>query len=178
MTLRYAWLFAFVLATAAAQPAAAQGFGPPPGAAQGFGAPPGAQQEPPCMKDFMPLRTEAEKRAKAVQAAGGKASPQQACELLTRFVEAEAKVVAFAEREGAWCGIPTPAIANMKENHGKSQAVRKRVCDVAANGGGGAAKPRGPSFSDALGTTRVPDANSIRGGAGTFDTLTGNALKR
>jgi hypothetical protein len=174
MTLRHAWLLTFALAAAAAQPAFAQGFGPPAGGAGG------AQQEPPCMKDFMPLRSEAEKRAKAVQAAGKQASPQQACELIGRFVEAEAKVVAFAEREGAWCGIPPQAVATMKENHGKSQAVRKRVCQVAANGGGAVAAPRGPSFSDALGTTRVPDANTVRSGtgAGTFDTMTGNALKR
>ena len=67
----------------------------------------------------------------------------------------------------------------MKENHGKSQAVKQRVCQVAASGGGAPAAPRGPSFSDALGTTRVPDANNVKsGGAGTFDTMTGNALKR
>jgi hypothetical protein len=41
------------------------------------------------------------------------------------------------------------------------------------------AAPRGPSFSDALGTgARLPDSNSVRSGRGTFDTLTGNALAR
>jgi hypothetical protein len=128
------------------------------------------------MNDFLPLRQEAEKRAQVVQEAGKrKAPPQEICPLLTRFVEAEAKVVAFVVKENVWCGIPPQAVEGMKKNHAQSQAIKKKVCAVAA---APQAAPRGPSFSDALGTTRVPDASNVRSGRGTFDTLTGNALAR
>ena len=35
---------------------------------------------------------------------------------------------------------------------------------------------RGPSLSDVLGGSAVPDANNIKTGRGTFDTLTGTPL--
>lgn len=186
MTLHRAWVLAFALTAAAAGPAAAQGFGPPqaggPGAA---GAAPGAQQIPECAKPFIAHRQEVEKHAKvlqAIQKSGQKPTPQQACDLLSKYVEADSKAIAIAEKEGTWCGFAPQMIKMMKDNHSKAAATRKQACQVAASGGGlggGGPAPRGPSFSDALGTTRVPDANNVRsGGGGTFDTLSGNALKR
>lgn len=163
MTPRRAWLVAIALTAASAIEAAGQGM-------------PFPAQEPPCMKDFMPLRQEAEKRAAAVhEASKRKAPPQEACQLLSRFVEAEAKVVKFVEKEGAWCGIPDQAVKGMKDNHAQSQKIRSNVCAAAA---ARPAAPKGPSFSETLGTTRVPDASTAAKGRGTFDTLTGNALAR
>ena len=129
------------------------------------------------MKDFVPLRTEAENRGKAVQEAGKrKAPPQETCPLLTRFVEAEGKVVAFMKREGMWCGIPAQVIQSAETSHARSQEIKKKVCAVAA---APQAAPRGPTFSDALGTTRVPSSNNVGSGRGTaFDTLSGNVLAR
>jgi hypothetical protein len=179
MTLRHAWLFALALSAAAAGPAAAQGFGPPPGGAPGA---PGAEQVPECAKPFIAVRQEVEKHGKALQSlqkSGRKPTPQQACDLLSKYVEADAKAIAIAEKEGTWCGFAPQLVKAMKDSHGKAAATRKQACQVAASGGGGpAAAPRGPSFSEALGTTRVPDANSVRSGPGTFNTMTGNALKR
>ena len=67
-------------------------------------APP--QQEPPCVQEFMKLRTEAEKKATAIRAAGErKAPPREACQLFTGFVAAQTKMLKYAETNGVWCGI-------------------------------------------------------------------------
>jgi hypothetical protein len=63
----------------------------------------------------------------------------------------------------------------MKTNHSQTLRVRGQVCAAAA----APPKPRGPSLSEALGTTTVPSASTTRTGRGTFDTLTGgNPLER
>jgi hypothetical protein len=157
---------ACLLALTGAWPAAAQ-FGPP-------GAPGGGQM-PPCFNEFMPLRQEAEKRAAAVRDAGAKQkmTPQQACQLIGRFSEAEAKVVKYAVTNGATCGIPADAIKQMKTNHQHTTEIQKRACDAAA----APPRPTGPTLSDALNSvTKVPTQEDVKPGRGTFDTLTGNAL--
>jgi hypothetical protein len=160
MTLRRSLLPAIALAIAAMTGASAQM------------APAG---KPPCWDDFSPLRDEAQKRANAVRVAQErKASLPEACQLITRFIEAEARVVKFAQDNGVWCGIPAEALKQMKDSHGKSNELRKRVCGAAA----APPRPAGPSLSDSLGTTRVPDASKAKTGTGTFDTLTGSALAR
>lgn len=153
-----------------AWPAAAQ-FMPPgaPGA-------PGGGGMPPCFNEFMPLRQEAEKRATAVRDAGAKhATPQQACDLIGRFSDAEAKVVKFVQTNGASCGIPAEAVKQMKTNHEHTLELHKRVCTAAAN----PPRPAGPTLSDALNSVaKVPTKEDAKPGRGTFDTLTGNALER
>jgi hypothetical protein len=156
-------------------PAAAQGFQPVP--SQGFGPPPQAQQqqEPPCFNDFKKLRDEAEKRGKAVAAAGKhKVSPQVACKLFNALMAAEAKFIKFTEDNGKWCGIPPEVPKKLGAEHAKIKDVRDRVCNLAAQG----PVQRGPSLSDALGTSRSPDSSNVRTGhgGGTFDTLTGSPL--
>jgi hypothetical protein len=139
-----------------------------------FAQAPPQQAEPPCFSEFMPLRTEAEKRAQAIQAASKrKAPPEEVCGLFKRFYEAEAKLVNYAVANGTWCGIPEPAVKQMKANHAKTAQIRNRVCSAQAG-----ARPRAPSLGDALGTTVVPDASTTRTGRGTYDTLTGNPLQR
>jgi hypothetical protein len=85
--------------------------------------------KPPCFDDFAALRDEAQKRADAVRAAQArKASLPEACQLITRFTEVEAKVVEFAENNGAWCGISSDLVTTMRNAHAKSIELRKRVC--------------------------------------------------
>jgi hypothetical protein len=153
------------------------GFSPPPG--QGFSSPAAApQQEPPCIKEFMVLRAETEKRGKAIQAAGKrKVPPQEACRLFNSLMTAEVKFIKFIDKNEKSCGIPPQVPAQIKEGHAKVQQIRDRVCQIAA---AGPARPAGPSLSDALGTTRLPDSSNIKAGkgGGTFDTLTGSPLQR
>lgn len=146
-----------------------------PAFAQMPGAPMGGQQQPPCFNDFMPLRQDAEKKAAAVRAAHDKkATPQEACRLIGLFSEAEAKVVNFVEKNGAWCGIPDQVAQGMKANHEHTVQLQKQVCTMAAN----PPRPAGPSLSDALDPSSTAAPTPIKPGRGTFDTLTGNALAR
>lgn len=136
----------------------------------------GQQQTPPCVEEFIKLRKEVEKRGSAIQTAGQrkqKPSPKEACGLFNAFTSAEATMIKYATTNAASCGIPAQILDTMKQGHVKSQEIRTRVCQVAANGPPRAAAP--PSLSDAL-SAPAPDASNIKTGRGTFDTLTGNPL--
>jgi membrane-bound lytic murein transglycosylase B len=136
------------------------------------------QQMPPCMKDFAPLRAEAEKRGLAVKAATSqkdKAPREEVCALLKRYSEAESRIVKFIKANAVSCGIPPEAGTQMKANHDRTLKTVSQVCAVAA----GPARPTGPGLSEALGTTRsgsVLDPTAPQ--SGTLDTLTGNVLSR
>ena len=153
------------------------GFGSPP-AGGGFGPPQqGGANAQMCAQTFAPLRKEAESRATAIKTASDRKAPrEELCEVFKAYVAAEAKVVKFVSENQANCGIPAEAVKVMKTNHGKSTNVRNQVCNAAR---AGAPAPRAPSLSDALGTSRLPDASAATTSKGTtFDTLTGNPLAR
>lgn len=142
----------------------------------GFGGPQ-AGQEPPCMADFVKLRSETERRGKAVKAASDRqVPPGDACKLLTNFVEADRRMLRFVEANSASCGIPPEIGKSMRTNHASAEQVRKNVCAAAQAQQRG---PQGPSFSDVLGAPSLPDASATnRAGGSTFDTLNGNVLAR
>jgi hypothetical protein len=155
--------FASALPVAAVLPAAAQ-FQPSP-----------QREPPPCIKEFLRLRGDAEKKAAAIKAAGErKAPPQIACKLFNSFSAAEAKMLNYATKNSVWCGIPEQILGTMKQAHGRTTAMRTKICQIAA---AGPPRPAGPSLSDALGGT-IPDSSNIKTGHGTFDTLTGSPLDR
>ena len=160
MNVRRAMFVAALTLTGAAGPALAQGV---PG------------QEPPCFKEFTRLREVAQSKAKLIEAAGRrkqKPSPQEACKLFTAFLAAESKLINYAIANETWCGIPAQAVESMKKGHAQTSSTRTRICKIAA---AGPPRPRGPTLSDAL-SGPVPDANNIKTGRGTFDTLTGSPL--
>ena len=139
--------------------------------------PPQQQQLPPCVKEFTPLKAEAEKRGLAVKAATEKkekASREEICALIKRYSEAEAHLVKFIKDNSAKCGIPPEAAAQMKANHGRTMKTVNAICSSA----GGPAKPTGPGLSEALGTTRSGTLDPLAPNNGTLDTLTGNVLSR
>jgi hypothetical protein len=149
-------------------PAAAQ-FQPPQQA-------PAAGQEPPCMKEFARLRDDARKKAGFIEAAGkreSKPTAQEACKLFTNFSAAENKLIKYAAENSVWCGIPQQVIDSMKSQQAKTIQVKAQACKAAA----APQRPRGPTLSDALGAP-VPNANNVKPGRGTFDTLTGSPLTR
>ena len=153
-----------------------------PGGSPGMmpGGFPGGQaptQAPPCMAEFTPLRTETEKRAATLKAAAGKhASPQEICQLFTRFIEAELRVVKLMEKNAATCGIPAQVVSVSKGNHTRTIETKDKVC-AAATGAANEAR-RGPGLGDALGVRAFPTPDSTSTGAGTLDSLSGNPLKR
>jgi hypothetical protein len=127
------------------------------------GAPPPQQQEPPCFKDFVPLRTDAQ------------AEREEICNLIKIFSVAEAKVVKFVEKNQQFCGVPAEAVAQMKANHQRTVASTNQVCSAGPTAG----RPSGPGLSEALGVSRAPTApDSLAPRSGTMDTLTGNVLQR
>jgi hypothetical protein len=156
--------------------------GAPPVGGGGFGAPPQQQAGPPpgaeeCQTGFMPLRADAEAKAKLIQAAGKrKAPPQEACKLIGNFAQAETKMIKFVETHAQKCGIPANVAEQMKKGHANTSQLQQRICAAAAQGPAG---PAGPSLSEVLGSAALPEAKpSSRRGGSTFDTLNGNVLTR
>ena len=143
-------------------------------------APPSQAGGPPddCMKKFLPLREEAEKRGKAIKAAGErKAGPEEACKLIGNFGQAEIKMIKFVETNAARCGIPAQVADQMKSGHKNTENMQRKVCaaaqQVQQRG------PTGPSLSEVLGSSAAaPEATAVRKGGSTFDTLNGNVLTR
>lgn len=139
------------------------------------------QQAPPCANDIMPLRDETQKRAMAVKAASERKAPRpEVCKLISSFAQAEAQFAKYLVDNQTWCQIPDQALAQIKTNHQRTLDMRGKACASGPVGEAPAAKPAGPSLSDALGTSRTPvpgpAAPTNRGGP--FDTMTGNVLQR
>jgi hypothetical protein len=147
---------------------------PPPGAGAGDGA------ADACMKNFVPLREDAEKRGKAIKAASDRhASPDEACKLIGNYSQAEVKMIKYVDANAAKCGIP-PQISNqLKDGHKNTEALLKKVCNVAQQAAAQPRGPAGPSLSDVLGSSAsLPEATPTKKGGSTFDTLNGNVLTR
>lgn len=159
------------------------GFSSPAAGGGGFGAPQQQSGPPPgasdCQNGFVTLKTEAEARAKAIQAAGKrKAPPQEACKLIGAFSQSELKMIKFVETNAVKCQIPPQAAEQMKKGHAGTEQLLSKVCAAAANGGGQQG-PAAPSLSEALGSASLPEAKATkRSGGSTFDTLNGNVLAR
>jgi hypothetical protein len=166
-----------------AAPASFPTNGAPPVGGAGFGgapAPPsmgGAADE--CMKGFLPLRQEAEKRGKLIKAASDRhATPDEACKLISNFGVAEVKMLKYVETHVAQCGIPPQVLDQLKTGHKNTENMQQKVCAVAQQAATQQKGPSGPSLSEVLGSsTALPEANNTKKGS-TFDTLNGNVLAR
>ena len=130
------------------------------------------------MKNFVPLREEAEKRGKMIKAASDrKAPPDEACKLIGSFGQAELKMIKYIETNAAKCGIPPQIADQLKNGHKNTEKMQKQVCAVAAQAQ--TRGPAGPSLSEVLGSSAaLPEAQPTKKGGSTFDTLNGNVLSR
>jgi hypothetical protein len=156
------------------------------GAAPTGGMPTGGGMAPPqaggaadaCMKGFVPLREEAEKRGKMIKAASDrKATPDEACKLIKNFGQAEIKMIKYVETNAAKCGIPSQIADQLKNGHKNTEKMQNQVCAVAAQVQ--SRGPAGPSLSEVLGSSAaMPEAQTVKKGGSTFDTLNGNVLQR
>ena len=85
-----------------------------------------------CMKAFLPLREEAEKRGKLIQAAGARhAPPDEACKLIRNFGQAELKMIKYVETNSAKCGIPPQIAERLRTGHRNTDKIQKQVCTMA-----------------------------------------------
>jgi hypothetical protein len=132
-----------------------------------------------CMKGFVPLREEAEKRGKLIKAASDRhAPPDEACKLIGNFGQAELKMIKYVESHAAKCGIPPQVSDQLKQGHKNTDNMQQKVCaaaqQVQQRG------PAGPSLSEVLGSSAaLPEATATaKKGGSTFDTLNGNVLTR
>jgi hypothetical protein len=148
---------------------------------QPMGAPPpgpgAAGPSEACMKGFMPLREEAEKRGKLIKAASERhAAPDEACKLIENYSHAELKMMEYVKLNQAKCGIPPQISEQMKKGHVGTEAMMKKVCGMAQAQKSG---PAGPSLSEVLGSSAaLPEVTPTKKGGSTFDTLNGNVLAR
>jgi hypothetical protein len=154
----------------------------PVGGFGGGGAPAGPSMsggEAECMKNFMPLREEAEKRGKLIKAASDRhAPPDEACKLISNFGTAETKMLKYVETHMTQCGIPPQVLDQLKNGHKNSENMQQKICAVAQQAAQAPKGPVGPSLSEVLGSsTALPEANNTKKGS-TFDTLNGNVLAR
>jgi hypothetical protein len=153
----------------------------PLGGAGAFSAAPPTQAGPgeDCMKAFVPLREEAEKRGKLIKAASDRhATPDEACKLFRNYNQAELKMLKFIEANAAKCGIPPQVSEQMRASHKNTDATQTKVCNVAQQMQNQPRGPAGPSLSEVLGSGSAPEANAGKKGGSTFDTLNGNVLTR
>ena len=146
----------------------------------GFSAPPpqASGSADACMKEFVPLRAEAERRGKLIKAASDrKAPPDEACKLIKNFGQAEVKMIAYVQNNAAKCGIPPQIAEQLKTGHKNTEKMQNQVCSVAQQAQ--ARGPAGPSLSEVLGSSAaLPEAQPVKKGGSTFDTLNGNVLAR
>jgi hypothetical protein len=145
---------------------------PPPGPGAGAGGPSEA-----CMKGFMPLREEAEKRGKVIKAAMERKAPaEETCKLIEHYSQAELKMMNYVKLNQTKCNIPQQISEQMKKGHEGTEATLKK-CNAAAQAQ--ARGPAGPSLSEVLGSSAaLPEATATKKGGSTFDTLNGNVLAR
>src|SRR5437899_866766 len=157
-----------------------QGAAPITGSAFERGPAPPSQAGPSdeCMKGFVPLREDAEKRGKLIKAASERhAPPDEACKLIGNFGQAEIKMIKYVETNSAKCGIPPQIADQLKTGHKNTEKMQEQVCNVAQQQQQRA--PAGPSLSEVLGSSAaLPEANAVKKGGSTFDTLNGNVLTR
>jgi hypothetical protein len=147
------------------------GFSPAPSPGQQGGA------SDACMKNFVPLREEAERRGKLIKAAGERhAPPDEACKLIGNYSQAETKMIEYVKGNAAKCGIPPQVADQLKTGHKNTEALLKKVCAVAQQVQ--QRGPAGPSLSEVLGSSSLPEATTGKKGGSTFDTLNGNVLTR
>jgi hypothetical protein len=169
----------------AAAPSPFPSAGAPPmgggmGGGGGFGPPQGPTSGPSdaCMKGFIPLREDAEKKGKLIKAASDrKAQPDEACKLIANFGQAEVKMIKYIETNGQKCGIPPQIAEQLKAGHKNTEALREKVCNVAQQMAQQKAAAA-PSLSEALGSVSGPEVQPTKKGGSTFDTLNGNVLAR
>jgi hypothetical protein len=161
-----------------ASPFPSGGAAPIGGGGMGAAPPSSGGSADACMKSFLPLREEAEKRGKLIKAASDrKASPDEACKLIKNFGAAEMKMIKYVETNATKCGIPAQIGDQLKNGHKNTEKMQTQVCNMAQQAQ--QARPAGPSLSEVLGSSAaLPEGQAVKKGGSTFDTLNGNVLTR
>lgn len=96
-------------------------------------APPAAQiVSYTCMKEFIPLRREAEQRGQLIRdASQHHATPDEACELIGNFARSEIKMIRYVEANSARCEIAPEIAGQFRAGHQHTEAAQKKLCVMA-----------------------------------------------
>ena len=85
-----------------------------------------------CMKEFVPLRQEAEARGKLIKAASERrAPPAEACELIGNFGRSEIRMIKYIDANATKCGIPPQVADQLTAGHKNTEVMQKKICAVA-----------------------------------------------
>jgi hypothetical protein len=85
-----------------------------------------------CMKEFAPLREDAERRGKLIKLASERhATPEEACKLIGGFGQAEIKMIKYVESHASKCGIPPQISEQLKSGHKNTENMQQKVCAAA-----------------------------------------------
>jgi hypothetical protein len=135
------------------------------------------QQKPPCFDEFIPLREDVDKLFQAAKAGiDRRASAAEMCSLLTKFGQAETKVIKYVRENGAACNFPPSLLQSVEASNVKTEGYRKQACTAAA-APAKQPRPAAPTLSDAL-SPPVATKDNTKTGRGTLDSLSGNPLAR
>jgi hypothetical protein len=96
-----------------------------------------------CMKEFVPLRQEAEARGRLIKAASERhAPPGEACALIRNFGQSEIRMITYVDANSTKCGIPAEVADRLRAGHDRTEVIRKKICAVAQQAQSGG--PPGP----------------------------------
>jgi hypothetical protein len=131
-----------------------------------------------CQGSVNTFTAERDKAGKALQAANKrKADLKTACGLFRNYVGVEARMLNFLKGAKVQCGVPDQFLKQLTDSHAKSAQMSTKVCEAAANGGGGV-RPPSAGLSEALGVNTVGGAAAGEKPSAVFDTLHGNVLSQ
>jgi hypothetical protein len=139
---------------------------------------PQPQEMPACIKQFISMRENLDKRFDETRKVmEKKPSAAEACNALTKFTQTETALIKYVEKQGSNCPFPPELLDTIKASNAKTTGYRQKACAVAKAEQQGPPKPSQPTLSDAFGPP-VVSGESTSTGRGTLDTLRGNPLAR
>ena len=100
----------------------------------GFGAtpPPFQLGNGGCGDGFTPLREDAKRKRKSIEAARERrALPEEACKLIGSYRAAEVKMIEYVEKNTARCAILAQIADQLKADHKNTEALHMKVCALA-----------------------------------------------
>lgn len=88
-----------------------------------------------CATDFRRLREEADKRRKLIKAASDRhATPDEACELIGNFSQAEIRMIRFVESHATKCEIPGQVTERLTKGHRNTENMQRKLCKMVRQG--------------------------------------------
>ena len=97
---------------------------------------PSPEKQAACMQEFVPLRDDAEQKGRLVKAAAERLTPpREACELISTYTLASAKMINYVETNAVECGIPASLVDQLKTGYRKTDDLRSKVCAKADQSG-------------------------------------------